>query len=217
MNNIFLILFYVAGFIYCYGNLTNNELITSIGLYSIIPSIGVHYIINNKKSINFLYIIALLASYTGVIFYYINDIRVNVFALAGFSLFNLSIMLIVFEKMNVINFRKVIPLALVLIIFFLLITYKIFGFFDFRFFAVGIYFTSLSLLISFCLVFTLDSKTKVSYYFLVGVLSYIITSVSTEFLYLNKLPILMTILNTVSYVLTHYTYYKAITQEEQKS
>lgn len=213
MKNILLILFYVAGILYCFGNLTDNSLISSLGLYSIIPCIFLHYIINNIRKINFIYVIALVSSYLGIILFYTNNIRINAPALAGFSLFNLMMVLIVFEKMKSVNFNKILPIAIVLIATFTFLTYEIFNFFDIKFFAVAIYFTSLSLMIAFSYTFWSESKSKASILFLIGVLSYIVTSVSTEFLYLNKLTILMTILNTLSYSISHYCYYKAVTLE----
>lgn len=209
----FLILFVFACLLFCIGDLIHNETISSIGLFSTIPLLIAQYIVNNRGNINIIYIIALVSSYVGVILYYLNDVRVNVFSLAGFSLFNLLIMIIVFEKMGVVNFKKIIPIALVLTLIFVLISYKIFGFYDIRFFAVGIYFNSLSLLIAFCSVFALEKKSKVSYYFLFGVICYITTSISTEILYLNKLTLLMTIINASSYALTHLFYYKAVTKK----
>lgn len=213
MKNLLLILFYTAGIIYCFGNLTENNLITSIGLYSIIPCIFFHYIINNISKVNFIYVIALVSSYLGIILFYTNNIRVNAPALAGFSLFNLMMVIIVFEKMKSVNFKKILPIAIVLILTFTFLTYEIFNFFNFKFFAVAIYFTSLSLMIAFSYTFWSENKSKASIFFLLGVFSYIVTSVSTEFLYLNKLTILMTILNTLSYSITHYCYYKAVTLE----
>lgn len=213
MKNIFLILFVFACLLFCIGNLIDNEIITSIGIFSTIPLLLIQYIVKNRGNFNIIYITALISSYVGVVLYYLNDVRVNVFSLAGFSLFNLLIMVIVFEKMGVVNFKKIIPIAFILTLTFLLISYKIFGFYDIRFFAVGIYFTSLSLLIAFCSVFATEKKSKVSLYFLFGVICYIVTSVSTEMLYLNKLTVLMTITNASSYALTHLFYYKAITKK----
>lgn len=215
MKSIFLILFYFACIIYCYGNLTNQNIIAATGLYSIVPCIFTHYIINNVNKINFFYLVALISSYIGIIIFYNNNIRITPPSLAGFSLFNLMMVIIVFEKMKSVNLKKVISITLILTITFTFITYKIFKFFDIKFFAITIYFISLSLMIAFSYFFWSENKSKiVSIYFLIGALSYILASISVEFLYLDKLIVLMTILNTLSYGITHYCYYKAVTLED---
>lgn len=209
MKNVFLILFYVFGIVYCYGNITNNNILSTIGIHCIVPSIAIYYLFNAKNK-NLIYLVALVASYIGDITFYKNDINIDLISLGGFIIFNLLILIIVFEKMRLVKFGKIFIITPILMILFMITTYIVFDTIDYRFLAIGVYFFSLSLLTSFCVQYYRSTKSDISLYFLIGVIAYIIASLTKEFEYINANNTIMLIINASAYLAAHYFYCNAI-------
>lgn len=215
MRNIFLIFFYLFGILYCYGKITNNNLAITTGIYGIVPSIILHYLFNSQNK-NLIYLVALVSSYIGDITFYKNDINIDLISLGGFITFNLLILVIVYEKMKLVKFRKVFIISPILILIFMVTTYAIFDTIDHKFLAISIYFISLSLLVSFCIQYYINTKSKISLYFLIGAISYIIASISKEFEYVDSNNTLIIIINIAAYLATHHFYYSAILKCDNK-
>lgn len=214
MKNILLVLYVLSGVLFCYGNITDNIFLITIGIFSIVPCIAIYYLLTAKKK-NFIYLIALIAAYIGdVTFFNKQNISIDLVSLGGFIIFNLLIMIIVSEKMKLVKFRKILFITPILVSIFLAITYYVFKTVDQIFFAIGIYFLSLSLLTSFCIVYYRKTKSKNSLFFLVGVTSYIVASISKEFQYINSATNLLFLINTLAYLSTQYFYCKAMLKSE---
>lgn len=216
MRNIFLILSVIAVLCYSYGKVTSDQIFSSIGIYSLVPLLLTHYLINKKERTNLTYITATLAAYIGDLYFFNVDVSINVLSMGGFIIFNLLMTLVVFEKMNIIEFRKTLLTSLLLTAIFMLITYFVFIEFDKTIIIILIYFLSLSFLISLCALNYKTTKTKASLFFLLGVCSYIIASISTEFIYLKKTNILILLINPITYYLTNYFYAVAMIERSEK-
>lgn len=216
MSNLILILYLFAGIVFGYGNITENELLSKIGIFSIIPCILSYYLLENKKT-NIIYVIALIAAYVGDITFGKKDINIDLISLAGFIIFNLLLVIIVSEKMQQIKLRKVLIIAHLLAIVLLSISYRIVETVDETFIAISIYFFSLSLLCSLCILYYTKAKSKGSLYFLVGVLSFIIASISKQFEYTKSTTYLIIIINVVAYLSTQYFYCKAILESTNEA
>lgn len=215
MRNLTLILYLFAGIIFGYGNITENELLSRIGIFSIIPCILSYYLLENKK-INLIYLVALISAYVGDITFGKKDINIDLISLAGFIIFNLLLVIIVSEKMQQIRLRKTLIITHLLAIALLSISYRIVETVDETFIAISIYFFSLSLLCSLCILYYTKAKSKSSLYFLIGVLSFIIASISKQFEYTKNTTYLIIIINAVAYLSTQYFYCKAILENSSE-
>lgn len=217
MKNIFIIISILAGILYCYGSIVDNNLISNIGLYVIVPSLLVHYLINKSNKLNILYIVAMLICYAAdlKINLYGDDISINALSVGGFIIFNLLIAIIIFEKMNVLNFRKIILISIIITGIFMAITYFILEGFDDTVFIITTYFLSLSLLVTLCTLFYNNNKTKESLFFLLGAICYVIASIFAEFMLAKNTSAIVIIGNISAYYLNNYFYTRAMLSSEK--
>lgn len=213
MSNLILILYLIARFVFGYGNITENELLTRIGIFSIVPCILCYYFLENKKT-NLTYVVALMAVYIGDITFNKTDLKVDLISVSGFIFFNLIMIVIVFERIKYLKLRKVLLTTHLLVITLISITYFITQIFDTKLIIISIYLFSLSLLCSLCISYYVKSKSKDSLYFLIGVLSYIIASISKQYEYIEKTTALIVVINVCSYLSAQYFYCKAILEND---
>lgn len=210
MKNLFLIISIIASFLYCYGYIIDNELLSRIGYFTIAPALIIHYLINRKNKLNIIYIVAILFSYAADLNFYNDDINANVLSVGGFIVFNFLMTIIVFEKMNVLNFRRTILASILITSLFMGVSYLILGKFDETIFVILIYSLSLSLLVTMCFIFYKNKKTKESLFFLLGAISYVIASVFAELLYVERISLAVIAGNIFTYLLNNYFYTRAM-------
>lgn len=212
MKKIALILFVVFGVLLCYGDITGNYLLRRIGIFAIIPCIASYYLFSAQKK-NHVFIVALVASYIGDITFNKQGLTIDLISLGGFIFFNLLMLIIVFEKMRYVKFRRIIIFTIFIVTILLSLSYIIIEIIDQRFIAIAIYCLSISLLCAFCIVYYLKSKSKAAIYFLIGVISYIGASITKEFEYIESTSTALIILNVSSYLSTLYFYCKALLED----
>lgn len=213
MKKLALILFIVFGILLCYGDITGNYLLRRIGIYSIIPCITTYYLFTTKKK-NTLFLVALVASYIGDITFNKEGLTIDLISLGGFIIFNLLMLIIVFERMRYVKFRNVLVYTAIIGTILTYLSYSIIDIIDKTFIIIGIYCLSISLLSAFCVVYYLKGKSKEAMYFLIGVVSYIIASITKEFEYIESTSTALIILNVSSYLSTLYFYCKALLEDD---
>lgn len=210
MKNIFFILFVVACIIYCYGHIGNNETLKNIGVFSLAPSLLIHYILNTKK-IKALYILVIVFSFFGdTSFHLENNIAREPLTILSYIFLIFFMTLIVLERIEFKELRRTAYLTGIILVVLLAINYSIFKNEKYLILTTAVYFIALSVLSALCISFYKKTKSKEAGYYLLGTIAFVLASITKSLEYLDQLKPVSIILNVSFYIITFYFYSKAI-------
>lgn len=212
----FLFLFFVASIAFGYASIYNKLQIVYITKFFLVPSIAIHYILNTKK-FNVFYITALVFALIGDLLFSETSDFLIIMGMGSFIIFNLLIIVVVFETFGLVDSKKITSIAKYAILIFGVFIFFLFRNIGGQLIILSMYFAVLAVLFSFCLYYYLKYKTIVSLYFFMGVVVFFFANISKGLIQYEAAKGILIIVNIVCYALSHYLYCTAILLKENNS
>lgn len=217
MKNVFFILFTIACICYSYGSVKNIEVLKLIGLYTTIPFLLVHYLINTKK-VELLYLLALAFIFIGDNSFHFEPDKISreVLTIVAFIFVSSFFTLLILIRKKFSGFKQIILIALPVIVLFLAVNFILFKDTKQVLYATGVYFISQSILCATSIAFYTEAKTKESLYFLIGSIGFFCASIAKGFEYIEKTPVSIMV-NILFYVVSSLYFVKGVTEKYNKT